>query len=143
MILDDLCDVLSSGGLGTVASTANWGIYKGGLPTTPDKAVAVIETGGLAPVHAMAGSPGKMVAERPRVQVVVRSVATAAGGYSTGRQKINDAYRLLDGFGDRTLNGVHYKWIGAVQAPFPMGEDENARPMFAVNFDVTKALSTA
>jgi hypothetical protein len=63
--------------------------------------------------------------------------------YRTPRLKLNDIYLLLEGLGDRTINGVSYLWFGAVQEPFPMGLDENGRMRMAVNFDITKARSTA
>ena len=50
---------------------------------------------------------------------------------------------MLHNVGNRTVNGVRYLWVSAVQSPFLMGRDENNRPLIAVNFDVMKALSTA
>lgn len=138
MILDDLGDYLSSGGIGTVGSTGNYGIFLGSLPAWPEKAVAIYETGGFSSIHAMSTGPGAAVVERPRVQVVVR-----APSYSTGRQKAQDVYRRMDGLRERTINGVRYLWAASVQSPFLMGRDENDRPLIACNYDVMKVLSTA
>lgn len=86
----------------------------------------------------MASGAGLAVAERPRVQVVVRSNA-----YSTGRTKANDVFRLMDGLRERTINGVTYKWAAAIQSPFLMARDENDRALIACNYEVWKAISTA
>lgn len=136
MLLDDICDLLSSGGT-TSDGTA---LFAGLMEETPERAVCVYETGGQRPYLAMTGTVGRVVAERPRIQVVARG---AQMDYTTARLKINDCYRLLHNVGDRQINGVSYLWIAAVQSPFPMGKDENQRPLVAMNFDVVKAMSTA
>ena len=144
MILDDIATLLSSGGIGTLGSTGDYGIYLGALPpvgTGPEKAVAVYETGGVGPTLAMSGVVGGgITAEHPRIQVVVR---TGPFAYSTGRQKVQDVVRTLHNVGARTVNGVSYFWINAVQSPFSLSRDEQNRELFAVNFDVCKQLSTA
>jgi len=138
VLLDDIGDYLSSQGIGTVGSTASWGIYLGRRPDYPDKAVSVHEYGGAGSLHAMSSGPGRAVAERPRVQVVVRT-----NSYSTGRTKANEVFRLMDGLRERTINGVTYKWTAAIQSPFLMGRDENDRALIACNYEVWKAISTA
>jgi hypothetical protein len=142
-LLDDLGDLVSSGGVGGVGSTSTssgYGIFLGIMPNAPDKCVAIYESGGVAPVHAFAGAPGLAVLERPRVQVTVRADAF---GYSTGRQVMNTIFKLLDGLPSRTINNTSYQWISAVQSPFSLGMDEVNRPLISVNFDVMKTLSSA
>lgn len=134
MLLDDIADVLSSGGAGTVGTT----IFKGIIPDRPDACVAVYETGGLAPAHAMSGSAGNAVAERPRVQVVSRA---AQQDYEAARAKASCCYRILDGLPGRTVNGVRYLSSFAVQSPFLLGRDESGRVLLACNFDVVKELT--
>lgn len=136
MLLDDMCDLLSSGGT-TGDGTA---LFAGMMLDKPDAAVCVYETGGTMPYRAMRGAPGLTVAERPRIQVVARG---AVLDYKTPRLKLNDIFKLLDGLGDRSINGTRYLWVAAVQSPFPMGKDENSRPLIAVNFEIVKELSTA
>lgn len=136
MLLDDIVTLLSSGG----TTSDGTELFAGFAPPTPDRAVIVYETGGQGPIRAFRSSTGQPVAEQPRIQVVARA---AAWQYGTARLKINDCYRLLEGAGDRSINGVRYLWIGAVQSPFPMSRDENGRPLMVCNFDVTKELSTA
>lgn len=136
MLLDDIRQILSTGG--TTADGTE--LTKGFMPEKPDNVVTIYETGGQGPIRAMRAQAGQPVAERPRVQVVARA---GSMDYATARLKINDVYRLLEGYGDQTVNGVRYLWIGAVQSPYPMRRDESQRPYLAVNFDVTKELSTA
>lgn len=136
MLLDEVGDYLSTGGLGTVGVD----LFLGYMPETPDAVLALYETGGLGPVRAMRSSPGQPVAERPRLQVVARA---AEHDYAAARLKVQQAYAKLEGAGDLTLGGVRYLWIGAVQSPFLMGRDSQGRVMVACNFDVVKEASTA
>ena len=48
MLLDDVADLISTGGYGTLGTN----LFKGMLPSDPDEAVAVIHYGGLEPVRA-------------------------------------------------------------------------------------------
>jgi len=140
MLAEDIADVLSTGGMGTVAST----IFIGPLRDNVDTGVAVIETGGIFPVHAFSSGPattigaGVAVVERPRVQVFSR-----APDYATARAQAQNAFNLLDGMQDRTVNSVKYLYVEAVQSPVDLGRDKNDRQRFSVNFDVTKNVSTS
>lgn len=136
MILDEIADYLSTGGLGTVGTD----LFKAYLPEQPDAAMVISETGGTSPYRAMRSVAGGAVAERPRIQVMARA---AEFDYAAARLKINNVMARLDGAGDLTLNGVRYLWIAAVQSPFPMGRDDQGRVRIGINFDVVKALSTA
>lgn len=133
MFLDDLADFLSSGGITTP-------IYKGHLPALAGNAALVLyETGGLNTVQTMSSGPGAAsTIERPRAQIVARdldgSVAFALA---------SNAFNLLDGMRERVINGVRYLWAQAVQSPFYLDTDQNARTLIAFNIDVFKALSTS
>ncbi len=139
MLGDDIADVLSSGGVGTVATN----IFVGQMPDNVDTGLSVIETGGAFPLRTMGagasaiGAPTAPV-ELPRVQVLSRSPI-----YATARAKAQDAFNLLDGIAARTINGVRYLYITAVQSPMDLGRDKNNRAHFSVNFDVVKAVSTS
>ena len=132
-LLDDVADVLSSGGVGTVGTS----LFKGMLPSTPDSAVALYETGGPAPVHGMARGPGSALVERPHVQLLSRA-ARADGAKKTAQ----DASRLLDAL-NRSVNGVRYLTVYAIQSPFFLETDEAGRAVYAVNFEVLKALASS
>lgn len=135
MLLDDISTILKAGGTTGDGTEISLGF----MPEKPDNCIAIYETGGMGPIRAMRTSPGQPVAEQPRIQVVVRG---AAYDYATPRTKINALYKLLEGYGDTTVNGCRYLWIGAVQSPFPMQRDQaQGRPSMAVNFDVMKELT--
>lgn len=126
MMLDDIADYLSTGGMGTV--------YKDFMPTTPDTVVTIYGTGGIAPTHTM---KAPHVLEQPRIQVSARSASLL-----TAHQTAKGAYELLSGLRNRTINGVLYHWVEAVQEPFLLGRDENARFTVACNYDIKKNRST-
>lgn len=140
MVAQDFADVLSTGGMGTVGST----IFYGSLPDSVAQGVVVVETGGIFPLHTMGSGPattvgaGVAAVERPRVQVMTR-----ASVYETARAMAQDAFNLLDGLRDRTVNSRRYLWVRAVQSPFDLGRDLNDRAQFAFNLDVTKLVSSS
>jgi hypothetical protein len=134
MLLDDITDYLSSGGLGTPGTD----LFGGFAPEKPDVAVVVYETGGTAPVHAMDARAGQAVVENPRIQVVCRATQY---DYATARTKADQAFKLLDGLPRRSINGVEYLWGEAVQSPFLMGRDESGRVLIACNYQIVKRLS--
>lgn len=133
-LLDDLSDLLSSGSTGVLSGT----IYLGRLSDTPAEQVAIAETGGMAPVHAMASGAGLAVLEIPRVQILSRSTT-----YAAAKTRIKLVEGLLDGLRPRTINGVQYHFVSAVQPPFLLEYDANNRPVLAQNFEIQKARSTA
>lgn len=125
-VLDDLADVISSGGVGVTGVT----LFKGTMPSTPDAVVALYETGGPAPVHAMAKGPGTALVERPHVQILARDFRP-----DSAKKTLQDATRLLDAL-NRTINGVTYLSVFAMQSPFFLDLDETLRYRYAVNFEV-------
>ena len=132
MVLGDLSDYLTSGGIASVT------IYQGFLPDIPDKAMAIYEIPGLPAVHAMNAAAGAALVERPGVQFVVRDVVDE---YATARTAIDAVWKLIDGLPSRSINGVAYKWAMARQSPFTMGRDESGRVLLTFSADVWKALS--
>ena len=132
-LLDDVADVLSSGGVGTVGTS----LFKGALPSTPDAVVALFETGGPGPIHAMAKGPGTALVERPHVQVLVRDARADAA-----KKTAQDANELLDAL-ERTINGVKYLSVYAIQAPFFLTRDETGRVVYAVNYEVLRVPATS
>jgi|TARA_Y100000310_G_scaffold85390_1_gene82255 hypothetical protein len=139
MLLDDIGDILSTGGIGTVASTEDWGIFYGFLPPSPDRAVAIFETAGNESIRAMSSGPGEAPAEQPRFQVRVRGEVY---DYVEARRKARDCFNLLDQLGGVTVNATRYLWVSALQSPFALGLDDNNRPSVVCNFSVVKGLST-
>ena len=112
MFLDDISDFLSTSGVTTT-------IRKGVMPETPDACVALYETGGIAPVHAMKATAGRVV-RRPAVQVVCRATVDE---YDTARTTAETIFCILDGMPTRTLNVTEYKLAAARQEPFLLNRD--------------------
>ena len=126
MLLDDLQDVISTGGMGTA--------YKDYMPPTPDSVVSIYGAGGQGPTHTM---QAPHVLEEPRVQVICR-----AESLQSAHQTARGVYVLLNGIRNRDVNGVRYHWITAEQEPFLLGRDQNARFTVACNYAVKKDRST-
>jgi hypothetical protein len=134
MLLDDIATILKTAG----TTSDGTEVYTGFMPEKPDAVACIYETGGVAPYRSMRGTVGAVVAERPRIQVTVRGSAL---DYATPRTKLNTIYKMLENYGDTTVNGVRYLWIAAVQSPFPIRRDDNTRVIVGMNFDVVKELS--
>jgi hypothetical protein len=135
MLLADLGDYLSSGGCGTLGTD----LFRGQMPPTPDAAVCLYETGGVAPIYSMGNTAGQAVVERPRVQVVVRGEQY---GYEAARAIAQKAWLLLDKLPSRTINATRYLWGSCAQSPFLMQVDEQGRPWLAFNADLMKDMSS-
>ncbi len=131
MLTDDIKTLLSDGGITET-------IYRGFMPERGDDVFQILETGGLEPIRAMSGVPGNAVEEAAGFQLTRRSPS-----YDRARIGMNAAFKLLDGEGDKTINGVSYKWIAARQSPFALGRDESDRTLITCNFLAYKALSTS
>ena len=131
LLHDDIADLLTSGGITT-------SIYRGFMPEGPDEAVQIVATPGFGPIHAFAPSAGMAVEERPTVQIIRRS-ASLRRAFA----EMNVIWKMLDGAGDRTINGTRYAWIEALQSPFPLPRDTTDRSEVACNFLISKAVSTA
>ena len=130
MLLDDISDLLSTGGVTT-------SIYKGFMPEQPSDAFLLTETAGLGPIHAMSTGPGQAKLEVAGLQVIRRSQS-----YSTARRGMQTVMDLLDGLNERTINATRYSYVSAQQVPFSLGRDDAERTMLSVNFLAWKDLST-
>jgi hypothetical protein len=130
VLLDDISDLLSTGGVTTT-------IYKGFMPEQPNDAFILTETAGLGPIHAMSTGPGQAKLEVAGLQVIRRSQS-----YSTARSGMQSVMDLLDGLTERTINATRYSYVSAQQVPFSLGRDDAERTMLSVNFLAWKDLST-
>ena len=130
MLLDDISDLLSTGGVSTT-------IYKGFMPEQPNDAIILTETAGLGPIQAMSSGPGNASMEVAGLQVIQRSQS-----YATARLGMQTVMNLLDGLSERTINSTRYSWVEATQVPFFLERDVSERSLLAVNFLAYKDLST-
>ena len=130
MLLDELSTRLTD--MSLVA--AGYVVVKGTMPASPDKVIALRETGGGPPDVALGGG----VVENPAVQVVVRG---SPGDYAAPRLVLEAIYQASLTWGAFTASGTRYLNVGALQSPFPLRVDANDRQEVAVNFLAQKELS--
>jgi len=128
-VLDDLGVRIATAISGTVGTD----IFKSTLPPSPDAAVALYETGGLAPEKRF-GTAG-IEWERPAVQVVVRG---APNDYATPRATIQTIYENVAEIETEDLSGTRYYLSEPMQNPFALDVDEQDRPSLAFNVILTK-----
>lgn len=117
-------DLLVAGGAGTFAATSGWSIHVGKLPATPNTAISVMQTGGLAP------NP-KWLLDYPSIQVMVRG---AANGYVAARAKAQKVKDILLGIASQDLNGDRLVQINQIGDIASIGFDDSNRPLFTLNF---------
>lgn len=128
-VLDDLATRIAT----TISGTVGTNIFKSMMPVTPDAAVALYETGGLAPEKRF-GSKG-IDWERPGVQVVVRG---APGDYQTARTTSQTIFEDVAEIETEDLSGTRYYLSDPLQQPFELAVDEQKRPTVAFNVILTK-----
>lgn len=126
-LLDDINTVLETGSV--VAGATGWEISLGTVAPTPDKIVAVLETGGFE-VDQYSDPP---VGE-PTFQVLVRGIK---GGYAATRTKMQEVFDTLN---QGTIGSSIYVFALS-SGPISLGVDDNERPELSWNFRVRKILS--
>jgi hypothetical protein len=132
MLADDIADFLTSGGI--AASM----LFVGDFPAQPHTALVVTPTGGEGPTRTMSGTPSHAPLETVRFQLRAR-----ATGYTLAEALINSAHVLASGVSERAINSRRYYYIRPVQSPQYLGFDELNRSLFACNYSVQRAESTA
>ena len=100
------------------------------MPTSPDRAIAILETPGDAPITCKRRIGP--VLERPRFQITVRDLSYADADRLSGR-----IYRELMGF-HGIINGIGYSRILALQSPFWLRRDESRRTEFVNTYQAWK-----
>lgn len=132
-LLDEISTRLIAQSVAATGSTAtNWVVKKGWWPPTPDRIIAVFETGGKP------NDPGQGLVDQPTFQVRVRG---PKGGYSTMRSKISAARTALEA-GPLTLQSRYYVQIAADTEPTFLGCDANQRPEMVLNFTAWRSRTT-
>jgi len=129
-LAEDVKDFLTTGG---VTDT----IFIGEAGERPAACLVVTPTGGLGAMRTMSGSASNAPREHVRVQLRAR-----AATYDACSTLMTQAYGLLSGMPERTLNSRRYYYASAVQTPYYLGLDDAARPVIATNFDLWRIEST-
>lgn len=139
MLLDEVGGYLAAQSLASSSGANGWVLYKGWLPDSTvlaDKAVALIETGGMPP------SPGRIEVEYPTFQVKVRGgvLMQSTGAYLAARTEAEAIKTALHGLGPVQLpsssaaSAWYYRDIVALQSPAFVGMDAQQRPVFVCNY---------
>ena len=138
----DIATHLQDDDIGTIGSTADWGIYENSMPSSPDKCVAVFAYGGGPPDLSWAG-------EYPSVQVRVRGGQHRTDSKDRPYSEENaihaatydKAYAVMKSLHETTrttINSTVYYWLAAKHSPASLGRDTKGRDIYVINFDVIK-----
>lgn len=86
-------------------------------------------------LYQYAGSPPELVPEieHPGLQARIRNTS-----YNTGYSNANSVMTTLHKVHEQTIDGIHYLFVEANQSPECMGQDQNRRWEWIVNFIVTR-----
>ena len=117
-------DHLVSAGLGAFGVLTGWSINIGRWPDAPDTAILVQTTGGRNPFP-------HLLYNEPTVQVLVRGTKS---GYQAARTKAEAVQARLTGMSSVNLLGDIYRSSNQMGDIMYLGQDENTRPMFSMNF---------
>lgn len=123
--LNDICNLLDP------VCTPN-PVFAGGFEdakSESDTQVAVYATPGMGADQVLGQNPP--AAEKPRLQIVAR-----APEYEDAEALAQLCYNALSNLTDVTLSGHHYIRLEALQYPFDMGPDDNARRLIGFNVQV-------
>lgn len=140
-LLDELASYLGAAGVGVVGTSIFQGMLPDSTGATADPIIGLIEyaAGPVERTHAL--GVASVLAERPRVQALVRGTS-----YATTRAKAQAIVAAFDWLGRTTLTassggaGTTYAQIEVLQRPpLALGRDANARWRFAVNLEAVRA----
>lgn len=123
MMLDDIAAYLQTKGLGTVGTD----IFKGKRPSSPDACLALYQYAGEVP-ELISGT----TYEYPGLQVWSR-----ATNQVDALTKLDAVIDELHGLSEYSTTYARYLLVQARQSPATMGEDENGRIEYVVNFRVS------
>ena len=126
-IITEVMQYLANKGIVSYSETGGANnVFMGRLPAEPSFAVAVNPSGGY-------GASIKHDYDSPTLQILVRGTVDPRTGY----EKALQIYDALHGFGgDRFIVGGHWvvKCEGIQSEPVYIGQDENGRHMYTLNF---------
>jgi len=125
MLLDDIGDYLASCGVGVVGTT----IFLGGLPATPDRCIALRQSGGSPPIESFDG----ILVEQPAVQMLTRGV-----DYRDTRRFIEKAYQSFLSLHNQLINTTWYLSTEPITPPVWLEHDDTQRHIFVCNVAVER-----
>jgi len=126
-IITEVMQYLANKGIVSYSETGGANnVFMGRLPAEPSFAVAINPSGGY-------NASIKHAYDSPTLQILVRGTLDPRVGY----EKALEIYDALHGFGgDRFIAGGHWvvKCEGIQSEPVYIGQDENGRHMYTLNF---------
>ena len=130
-LLEEVGTYLQTSAIGTLGTD----IFLSTLPDQPDVAVVVYTYPGEAPASTLGGETLPAY-DLPRIQVVTRATT-----YSAAATKADTIWRLLTKVTDRTLSGVRYLRIEAINGPAPLRRDDQDRELIFANYQVWREIT--
>ena len=121
----DMKDLLVAGGIGAFGGTAEWGIFIGREPDSPnshDHVITLYDTPGDPP-------DPKFLLDYPRFQVRVRST-----DYNDGFQKAEAIKSILLGLPSQVINGTRWVGVWVVIDTHFLYADEKGRAVFVTTY---------
>lgn len=117
----------------TWAAANAWPISTGYVPSKEDKSITLMDTG---------GSPAnpKWLLDYPSVQIFVRG---GQGGYLAAYAAANALKDICLGVTSQNINGDRLVAINMESDILSLGNDENQRPMFSMNFTLITEPATS
>jgi len=126
-IITEVMQYLANKGIVSYSETGGANnVFMGRLPAEPSSAIAINPSGGY-------NASIKHDYDSPTLQILVRGTVDPRTGY----EKALQIYDALHGFGgDRFVAGGHWvvKCEGIQSEPVYLGQDENGRHMYTLNF---------
>jgi hypothetical protein len=120
-------DLLVAANVGVFNATSGWSIHISRMPNKPDTCITIYDSGG-------APSNPKWLLDFPTVQVRVRG---SENGYLAAQAKCKDIVDALLGLPSQDVNGDRWVMITQLSAPTFLGYEDNKRPQFSINFQLT------
>jgi hypothetical protein len=115
---------LAANGFGAFGAQAGWSIHAGFEPAKPDTTITVFDTGGEEPDTDQRD-------RRPTLQVRVRGPS-----YDDAYTKLDDIAYFLANARPVVLDGTRYTGFSITSDIAGLGQDDNKRHQFTVNFRV-------
>lgn len=119
--------VLLAASVGSGTPTADWSIHVSKMPATPDRAIAIFDSGG-----AETANPQWLLDYRT-IQVQVRG---GPGDYEAAYNMAANVKDALLGLPAQTVGGDRWDGVTMIGDITFMARDENDRPMLSVNFRI-------
>jgi hypothetical protein len=118
--------LLVSAAVGSATPTDDWSIHVSKMPPTPDKAIAIFDTGGTGE-----GPSPKWLLDYRTMQVRVRS---NADDYTGAYNKMQDVKDVLLGLPAQAVLGDRWDGVTILSDITFIGRDDNDRPELSINF---------